>query len=108
MSKSLISFSFGERCEWIAQVAHQNRAMWANCSGRSQKMSDHDQFAQGAQRKWGIVSESRRLLTKNERMSESLNFRKKTIDSFGNPMSEFPDLLNIFAKSNVKLLQYTF
>ena len=36
-SKSLIS---SERCERIAQVAHQKWAMWANCSGRSPKMSE--------------------------------------------------------------------
>ena len=33
------SLFFGERCEWIAQVAHQKWAMWANRSGRSPKMS---------------------------------------------------------------------
>ena len=65
---------FGERCEWIAQVAHQKWAMWANRSGHSPKMSDHEQFAQVAQRKWAIVRELLRLLTKNERMSESLVF----------------------------------
>ena len=31
---------FGERCEWIAQVAHQKWAMWANRSGCSPKMSE--------------------------------------------------------------------
>ena len=35
----------------------QKRAMWANCSGRSPKMSDHERFIHIAQRKWGIVSE---------------------------------------------------
>ena len=34
------SLFFGERCEWIAQVAHQKWAMWANRSGRSPKMSE--------------------------------------------------------------------
>ena len=48
--------------------------MWANCSGRSPKMSDHERFAQVDQRKWAIVSKSLRSLTKNERMSESLIF----------------------------------
>ena len=43
---------FGERCEWIAHFAQIKWAMWANCSGRSPKMSD--------------VSESLRSLTKNE------------------------------------------
>ena len=65
---------FGERCEWIAQVAHQKWAMWANHSGRSQKMSNHERFTQVSQRKWAIVSKSLKLLTKKERMSESLIF----------------------------------
>ena len=39
---------FGERCKWIAQVANQKWAMWANCSGCSTKMSDHERFAQVA------------------------------------------------------------
>ena len=57
---------FGERCEWIAQVAHQKWAMWANCSGRSPKMSHHkairshrseemstrERIAQVAHQKW--------------------------------------------------------
>ena len=65
-------------------------------------MSDHEQFAQVTQRKWAIVSESLRLLTKNELMSESLVFLseslnrsflcKRTSDSLGKPMSEFPAL----------------
>ena len=46
------SFFFNERCERISQVAHQKWAMWANLSGCSPKMSN--------------VSESLRLLTKNE------------------------------------------
>ena len=68
-------------------------------------MSDHERFTQVAQRKWAIVSESLILLTKNERMSESLIFLskslirsflgKQTSDSLGNPMSEFPALENI-------------
>ena len=37
-------------------------------------MSDHEPFAQVAQRKLAIVSQSLRLLTKNEQMSESLIF----------------------------------
>ena len=55
---------FGEQCEWIAQVAHQKWAMRANRSGSSPKMSDHVRFAPDAQRKWAIVSELLRSLTK--------------------------------------------
>ena len=38
------------------------------------KMSIHERFAKVAQRKWAIVSELLRSLTKNERMSESFIF----------------------------------
>ena len=37
-------------------------------------MSDHEQFAQVAQKEWGIMSKLLRLLTKNEWMSELLTF----------------------------------
>ena len=57
---------FGERCE---QFAHD----------RSPKMSDHERFAHIAQRKWAIVSESLRSLTKNERLSESLIFLSESL-----------------------------
>ena len=42
-------------------------------------MSNHEQFAQVAQRKWAIMSESLRSLTKNERMSELLIFLSKSL-----------------------------
>ena len=42
-------------------------------------MSHHERFAQIAQRKWAIVSESLRSLTNNERMSESLIFLSKSL-----------------------------
>ena len=70
---------FGEGCEWIAQVAHQKWAMWANRLGRSPKMSDHERFALVAQRKWVIVRESLRSLTKNERICESLIFLSESL-----------------------------
>ena len=73
------SLFFGERCERIAQVAHQKWAMWVNPSGRSPKMSDYEWFAQVAQRKWTIVSDSLRSLTKNERMSEWLIFLSESL-----------------------------
>ena len=76
------SLFFGERCEWIAQVAHQKRAMWANRSDHSPKMSNHERFSNIARRKWAIVSESLRSLrslTKNERMSESLVFLSESL-----------------------------
>ena len=78
MSESLIFAHFlflGEWYEWIAHFAQIKWAMWENCSFRSPKMSDHEQFAQ---RKWAIMSKSLRSLTKNERMSESLIFLSKS------------------------------
>ena len=97
-SRLLIS---SERCERIVKVAHQKWAMWANHSGRSPEMSNHERFAQVAQSKWAIVSESLRSLTKNERMSELLifwakrsfaHFWAKTSDLLGKSMSEFTTL----------------
>ena len=55
-------------------MAHFTKIKWAVGANRSPKMSDHERFAQVAQRKWAIVSESLRLLTKNEQMSELLIF----------------------------------
>ena len=79
------SLFFGEQCERIAQVAHQNWAMWANRSGCSPKMSDVSKSLRlltKNERPWAIrsgrseemsdVSESLISLTKNERMSDSL------------------------------------
>ena len=43
---------FGERCEWIAQVAHQQWAMWANHSGRLPKMSDSLRSLRGKEGSW--------------------------------------------------------
>ena len=73
------SLFFGERCEWITQVTHQKWVIWANRSGRSPKMSDHERYPHIAQMKWAIVSESLRLLTKNEQMSESLVFLRESL-----------------------------
>ena len=60
-------------------------------------MSNHEQFAQVAHQNWATMSESLRLLTKNEQMSESLNthlliFSQKTSDLLRKPMIEFPAL----------------
>ena len=74
---------FNEQCERIAQVAHKKLAMWANRSGRSPKMSDHEWFAQVAHQKWATMSESLR----------SLIFSQKTSYSLRTPMSEFPALI---------------
>ena len=70
---------FGEGCEWIAQVAHQNE--WC------------EWIAQVTDQKWATMSHSLRslrgnepswanrscLLTKNEQMSELLNFFSKSL-----------------------------
>ena len=79
---------FGERCGRIAEVAHQkwatmrdslrslreNKQSWANCSGRSPKMSErvNRSFFEG--------------------IAHSLIFGQNTSDSLGKPMSEFPAL----------------
>ena len=70
---------FYERCEWIAQVAHQKWAMWANRSCCSPKMSNHEQFSQVTHQKWATMSKSLRSLTKNNQMSESLDFFDKSL-----------------------------
>ena len=41
------SLLFNEQYERITEVAHQNWAMWVNCSGRSPKMSDCERFPHG-------------------------------------------------------------
>ena len=48
--------------------------MWVNGSGHSPKMSDHEWLAHIAERKWAIMSESLRSLTKKERLSVSMFF----------------------------------
>ena len=73
------SLFFDEQCEWIAQVPHKKWAMWANCSGPSPKISDHERFAHIAQRKWAIGSDLLRSLTKKERMSELLIFLSESL-----------------------------
>ena len=79
VSESLRSIINNEWCERIPQVAYQ---------------------------KWATMSNSLRLLTKNERMSEVLVFLskslicsffcKKTSDSLRKPMSKFPALLLVW------------
>ena len=56
-----------------------NEQPWANCSGRSEEMSDHERITQVAQDKWATVSNLLRSLMINERMSDSLqkNLAKK-------------------------------
>ena len=61
VSESLISLKSNERCEQIAQVAHQ---------------------------KWATMSNSLTSLRGNVPMSESLIFVLKTSNSLGKPMSD--------------------
>ena len=77
-----------ERCERIAQVAHQKWAMWAIRSGHSPKMSNHEQIAQVAHQKWA----NERIACFFERITHSLIFSQKTSNSLRKPMSEFPAL----------------
>ena len=67
VNETLILLKSNERCERIAHFVHK-------------KMSDHEWFAQVAQRKWAIVSESLRSLTKNEQMNELLVFLSKSLN----------------------------
>ena len=90
---------FYERCERITQGSHQKWAMWASRSGRSPKMSNHEQFAHILHQKWTTISESLRSLTKNEQIAcffegiaNLLSFSQKPSDSLKRPMSKFPAL----------------
>ena len=80
---------FGEWCMQIAQFTHQKWAMWANHSGRSPKMSDHDRFTQVAHQKWA----NERITCFFEWIAHSLYFLQKTSNSIRKPMSEFPALI---------------
>ena len=71
-------------------------ALWANRSGRSPKMSDHEPFAQVAHRKWA----NGRTAHFFERIAPSLIFSQKTSDSLRKPMSEFTALVWRQAQSN--------
>ena len=106
---------FGEQCEWIAQVAFQKWAMWANRSGRSQKMSDVGELLRSLIKNewpWGLRSYCWEEMSDHERIAQvshqkwanewnthffeqiaySLIFGQKISDSLGKPMSEFPAL----------------
>ena len=72
------SLFFNERCEQIAQVAHQKWAMWANRSGLSPKMKNER------------MSELRIFLS--ELLIRSF-FLPKASSSLRKPMSEFPALV---------------
>ena len=73
--------------------------MWASRSGRSPKMSNHEQFAHILHQKWTTISESLRSLTKNEQIAcffeeiaNLISFSQKPSDSLRKPMSKFPAL----------------
>ena len=64
---------------WDLLIAHSlislksNERLWANRSGRLRQMSNYERFAQVAHQKWATISESLRLLTKNERIAHFLS-----------------------------------
>ena len=61
-------------CERFDRIAQEKWAtVRANRSGRSYQKSNCEQITQVAHDKWATVSDSLRLLTKNEQMSDSLN-----------------------------------
>ena len=71
---------FNERCEPIAQVAHQKWAIWANHSGHPPKISDHERFTQ--------------VTHQNEQIAHYLLiFLQKTSNLLRKPMSKFPTLV---------------
>ena len=88
VSKSLRLLTKNERCEQIAQVAHQKWAMWANCSGYSPKMSDLERIAQVAHQTWAKEQITHFI----ELIPHLLIFSQKKSDSLRKQMSEFPAL----------------
>ena len=66
------SLFFKERCERIAQVAHEKRVTVSKWPRLLTKNKHPERFALLTHQKWAIVSESPRSITKNERMSKSL------------------------------------
>ena len=50
----------------LKNLMHPNEQMWAIRLDRSRQMSDREQIAQVAQRKWATVSKSLRSLKTNE------------------------------------------
>ena len=57
---------------YLLRSLKTNEGPWANRSGRSEEMSDHERITQVAQEKWATVSDSIRSLKGNEQMSKSL------------------------------------
>ena len=73
MSNSLIpSFIKRDVSESLRLLMTKER-LWANRSGRSLKMSDHERFTQVAHQKWATMSKSLRSLTKNEQITHFLS-----------------------------------
>ena len=83
-------------CERFPQIP-----TWANCSSRSEEMSDREQIAQIAQRKWATVSESLRPLKTNERPWAIGSGRSEE-------MSEWAIRSKSFGKKNLKSCFLTF
>ena len=67
----------------------KNEQPWAICSGRSQKMTNHEQIAQVAHKKW-VNEQIARFF---EWIAHSLIFSQKTSDSLRKLKSEFPTLV---------------
>ena len=67
----ILSFAHFAQIKWatvsnLLRSLKTNERPWANCSGRSEEMSNHEQIAQVAQRKWATVSKSLRSLKTNQ------------------------------------------
>ena len=83
-------------------------AMWANCSGPSPKMSNHERFAHVAHQKRATKSKSLRSLTKNERITcffrsffrKNKRFAQKTDERIPSPDSYYCSYSSVFTEGN--------
>ena len=92
--------------------------MWANHSGSSPKMSNHEQFAKVTHQKWATMSKLLRSLTKNEQITRFfeqiahlLIFLQKTSNSLRKPGQIFLTLWSnilVKLKSNSKILKHVY
>ena len=73
---SLIAHSLIHSFAHSLILLKKNERPWANCSGRSEEMSDREQFAQVAQDKWATVSKSAQKKWANERFAQKMLAKK--------------------------------
>ena len=88
VSKSLRSLTKNERCEQIDQVAHQKWEKWATMSNSRKLLTNNERIAQVAHQKWA----NERITPFFEWITHLLIFSQKKSNSLRKPMSEFPAL----------------